>query len=565
MARELTFCEIDNIKKNTKLEIENFVWGSQCVSFSGLCFFGSLINCGNGNRGKCIITCRDIYQVENNSGHFLYIPDLDCTAITNKLDNVGIECIKLEGRRRNVQELSKIIDDIKNNNYKKEQNGYIYGESIKLNQLFETVNKRIKPIYSIKELPNITSYDVFIKYENETPKEFFNVNIDNNESENVFYVFSEYKKPFKFDKKNISIDLNINGNIVQSVLYINSKGEGKTLNDINENDYTAFEIESFVNDINMLSKNINLYKLKYTRNKENIYKISKKLYNDILKYICNDNKIVNKTVINKDFKIKNLFVETDKLDYAIKLKDVSSINIIYNLATIENLKKIKEIVNVLGNNIIYKLPLFNFKSINLLDYYKVLENKSVMFTRFSQLYETKNIKFNKKYVDYTIYVWNAETIKFLEEYKIDEITASPELCYEKNREILKGQNIQYIVAGKLPLVYTRQCFSHLFRCNNCEKNRDKVKEMVNLDKNIKFKIVCKQDYRMLITDSPMLNNFQYFKNCDNINFRYVTTDQNINEIFDTIDILKEKGYFNILKKTNTWKNSYEGNILESRC
>lgn len=165
----------------------------------------------------------------------------------------------------------------------------------------------------------------------------------------------------------------------------------------------------------------------------------------------------------------------------------------------------------------------------------------------------------------TIYVWNTETIKFLEEYKIDEITASPELCYEKNREILKGQNTQYIVAGKLPLVYTRQCFSHLFGCSNCEKNRDKVKEMINIDKNIKFKIICKQDYRMIIADSPMLNNFQYFKNCDDINFRYVTTDQTINEILDTINILKEKDYFNILKNSNTWKNSYEGNILESRC
>ncbi|MCF0125574.1 MAG: U32 family peptidase, partial [Clostridia bacterium] len=83
LARELTFDEIKNINENTRLEIENFVWGSQCISFSGLCFFGSLINCGNGNRGKCVITCRDIYQVENNEGHFLYVPDLDCTAMIN--------------------------------------------------------------------------------------------------------------------------------------------------------------------------------------------------------------------------------------------------------------------------------------------------------------------------------------------------------------------------------------------------------------------------------------------------------------------------------------------------
>lgn len=567
LARELTFDEIKKIKENTKLEIENFVWGSQCISFSGLCFFGSLINCGNGNRGKCIITCRDIYKVENNEGHFLYVPDLDCTAMLNKLDDIGIDCIKLEGRRRHTKELSNIVDDIRSSNYKKEQNGYIYGEKIKDNKLYEKINTRIKPICNIKELTNITSYDVFIKYENEIPQELLNKNFENIDNENIYYVFSEYKKNFKFDRKNISIDLTISGDIIESALYVNSKGEGKTINDIKENDYITFEIEKFIDDINKLGEDINLYKLKYIRNKKNTYKISKRLYNEILKYISNDNKnkVINKTIMNKDFKIKNLLVETDNIDYAIRLKEISSIKIIYNIATIENLKKIKEIVNVLGDNVIYKLPLFNFKSIDLNEYYKILENKSVMFTRPSQLYETKNITFDKKYIDYTIYVWNTETIKFLKEYKIDEITASPELCYEKNREILREQNIQYIIAGKLPLVYTRQCFSHLFGCNDCEKNRAKVKEIVNLDKNIKFKIICKQDYRMIIADSPMLNNFQYFENCDNINFRYVTTDQSLNEIIDTINILKERNYFNILRKTDTWKNSYEGNILESRC
>ena len=567
LARELTFDEIKKIKENTKLEIENFVWGSQCISFSGLCFFGSLINCGNGNRGKCIITCRDIYKVENNEGHFLYVPDLDCTAMLNKLDDIGIDCIKLEGRRRHTKELSNIVDDIRSSNYKKEQNGYIYGEKIKDNKLYEKINTRIKPICNIKELTNITSYDVFIKYENEIPQELLNKNFENIDNENIYYVFSEYKKDFKFDRKNISIDLTISGDIIESALYVNSKGEGKTIKDIKENDYITFEIEKFIDDINKLGEDINLYKLKYIRNKKNTYKISKRLYNEILKYISNDNKnkIINKTIMNKDFKIKNLLVEIDNIDYAIRLKEISSIKIIYNIATIENLKEIKEIVNVLGDNVIYKLPLFNFKSIDLNEYYKILENKSVMFTRPSQLYETKNITFDKKYIDYTIYVWNTETIKFLKEYKIDEITASPELCYEKNREILREHNIQYIIAGKLPLVYTRQCFSHLFGCNDCEKNRAKVKEIVNLDKNIKFKIVCKQDYRMIIADSPMLNNFQYFENCDNINFRYVTTDQSLNEIIDTINILKERNYFNILRKTDTWKNSYEGNILESRC
>ena len=106
-----------------------------------MCFFGSLINCGNGNRGKCIITCRDIYQIGDEKGHFLYVPDLDCTAMLSVLEKMNIDCIKLEGRRRAVEELSNIIDNIQKQQYNTEQNGYIYGEKVGKNKLYEKINK----------------------------------------------------------------------------------------------------------------------------------------------------------------------------------------------------------------------------------------------------------------------------------------------------------------------------------------------------------------------------------------------------------------------------------------
>jgi len=567
LARELTLNEIKAIKDNTELEIETFVWGSQCISFSGLCFFGSLINCGNGNRGKCIITCRDIYQVKNEKGHFLYVPDMDCTAMIKKLEEKNVDCIKLEGRRRNSNELSKIIDTIKKQQYNGKQNGYIYGKTLDKNKLYEKINQRIKPICNISKLQNISQYDVFLKYTNGAPEKFIFEDFEEFDEKDIYYVFSEYKKDFNFDKKNISIDLNINNAIINSILYINAKGEGTTFYDVNENDYIEFDLNRFINDINNLNKEINLYKVKYIRNEDDTYKISKKLYINILDFILNDNieKCKRSNKINEDFKIKHLLVETDKIDYAKQLMTDTSIKIIYNIVSIEELKRIDNIINELGNSVIYKLPLFNFESINLNIYLKKLENKSVMFTRTSQLFETKEIKFEKKYIDYTVYTWNKETIKFLEKYNIDEFTASPELSYEKNRGILEGKNIQYIIAGKLPLVFTRQCFSHLFGCKNCLENREEIKELINIDKNIKFKVICKSDYRMIISDTPMLNNFQYFDNCNDVNFRYVTTDQNIDEIIETIRFFKDKNYFYKLKDTEIWRNSYEGNILESRC
>lgn len=567
LARELTANEINNIKNNTELEIENFVWGSQCISFSGMCFFGSLINCGNGNRGKCIITCRDIYQIGDEKGHFLYVPDLDCTAMLSVLEKMNIDCIKLEGRRRAVEELSNIIDNIQKQQYNTEQNGYIYGEKVGKNKLYEKINRRIKPICNVRELKNISEYDVFIKYNEGTPEEFITENIESYNKEDIYYVFSEYKKDFKFDKKNISIDLKIEGDVVTSLLYVNSNGEGENFNDIQESGYVPFELKRFVKDINIINENINLYKVKYIRNQEDNYKISVNLYNKILEYIKNDN-LMNKKKkqdINKKFRVEELYVETDRLDYALELKQISQVKIIYNIASIENLKIVKRLISELGNDVIYKLPLFNFKSVSLLEYYKELESYPVMFTRLSQIYETKDLKFSKKYIDYTIYAWNMDTIKFLKKYGIDEFTASPELSYAKNNKIFNGNTVQYIIAGKLPLVYTRQCFSHLYGCENCIKNKKTEKELINVDKNIKFKIICKDDYRMIIADTPMLNNFQYFNNCNSIKFRYVTTDQEIDEIIKTINTIKEENYYEKLKNMKLWKDSYEGNILESRC
>lgn len=568
LSRELTMNEIKNIKSKTTLEIEVFVWGSQCISFSGMCFFGSLINCGNGNRGKCIITCRDFYQALNQKGHFLYVPDLNCTGMINELNRNNINCIKLEGRRRNTQELSEIIDDIKCGKVDNScQNGYIYGETLKENKLSERISSRVRPIFKANELNNISKYDVFIKYKEDVPQEIIFGDCVNFKDKNDYYVFSEFKQQFEYEKKNIMLELSIDGEIIKKVLYVNSNGEGKTIEETSQNDYYTFNLEKLVKDISDIASSINLYKVKYVRNKINKYKISRKLYLNILNIIENDraNEKNALPVNNKKFKIKNLFVETDRIDYASILKENSSIKVIYNISSTNNLKNIDTIKAQLGRNVIYKLPLFNFKSDNLYEYYEKLSNMPIMFTRPSQIYETKDIKFAKKYTDYTVYIWNSETLNFYKRYGINEFTASPELSYEKNTNIFENEKRQFIIAGKLPLVYTRQCFSNLFFCKKCNENMNNIKEIINIDKNISFDIVCKEDYRMIISKEPILNNFQFLSDFTEVSFRYVTTGQKLEEIISSIKELSEENYYGRMKETQIWNKSYEGNILESRC
>jgi hypothetical protein len=162
----------------------------------------------------------------------------------------------------------------------------------------------------------------------------------------------------------------------------------------------------------------------------------------------------------------------------------------------------------------------------------------VMFTKVSQLHSTSHIKFKKKYLDYTIYSWNKETINYFKKFDIDVFTASPELSYSQNIDIFSKNQLQIVIAGKLPLMYTRQCFSHIFNCKLC-LNNDK-KQLYNMDKKTRYNILCEDDHRIIVDDRLILNNIENINFHPGVSFRYISNDQKIEEVAYFIDKLKQK-------------------------
>ena len=557
LSRELTLEEIDNIKNNTNIELECFIWGSQCLSFSGLCFFGTLINGGGGNRGKCIITCRDIYSVNKKQGHYLYVPDMNCLNLISKLD--GIDCLKLEGRRRNPKEIKQVLNDIYNSETQYLSTGYLLGTNIKDNKLFEKINTRTKPFMKACDLENVDENDICIKYINNIPQEFSNDYSD----PNVMYIYTEIKKPYDINKKNLALDLNINKNIITEVLYMNYKGDGHTFYG-NEDDLISIDLKQMINEIEKQNKYINIYKIKYQRINDKPLKLSKKLYKQIVEYILEDCKIIEHTIKNNNIKLNELYLDTTDINVIDSYINDSFIKIIYDIGTISNLKNIEKVINKFGDKIIYKLPLFNWKSENIIPYLELLKDKEVMFTRFSQIYLCKNITFKKKYTDYTIYIWNKKTLQYLKQNDFKEFTASPELSYETNKNILENEETQVIVGGKLPLVYTRNCFNHLFGCTNCKNNQCNKKNIKNVDKDLNFEILCNDDYRYILNKDPMLNDYSKVNVSNNTKFRYLTFGQTKEEINNSIECFKKNNYYKELTQNEFWKNSYECNLFEGK-
>ena len=277
-----------------------------------------------------------------------------------------------------------------------------------------------------------------------------------------------------------------------------------------------------------------------------------------------DCKSEKQIIINNKMKLKNIYLETKELSVIDEFLNDDFVKIIYDISTVNNLKKIEKVIKKYNNNIIYKLPLFNWKSENLKPYLKLLQNQEIMFTRLTQIYLCKDIEFKKRYTDYTVYIWNKNTLRYLKENNIDEFTASPELSYEINKSIFETNSIQVIIGGKMPLVYTRNCFSHLFGCQKCKNNQNNIKNIKNKDKNLDFEILCNDDYRYILNKEPILNDYSKVNLNNNTSFRYISLGQDIESVKNTIKALKNDNYYKELRKQQYWENSYECNLLEGK-
>lgn len=108
LSRELSTNEIEYICKNSKIEIECFVHGALCISYSGQCLFSSMIGGRSGNRGKCAQPCRLHYELLENdkkidSGHLLSTRDLCGLDFIPFFIKAGVSCLKIEGRMKSAQ------------------------------------------------------------------------------------------------------------------------------------------------------------------------------------------------------------------------------------------------------------------------------------------------------------------------------------------------------------------------------------------------------------------------------------------------------------------------------
>lgn len=137
LSRETNIESIKAIRENTDIELEAFVHGALCSSFSGQCLFSSFIGRRSGNRGRCAQPCRMFYELYDksgkvNSGYLLSTKEMCTIGILKDMMEAGISSFKIEGRARRSEYVSLAV-----RSYRKAIDDILEGKDIKENILID--------------------------------------------------------------------------------------------------------------------------------------------------------------------------------------------------------------------------------------------------------------------------------------------------------------------------------------------------------------------------------------------------------------------------------------------
>ena len=504
LARETSISKIKEIKEKTNIDIEIFIHGALCVSYSGQCLMSSLIGNRSGNRGTCAGSCRQSYSIvdENNNiilnnKYPLSMKDLCSLENLKTLLDIGVTSLKIEGRMKSssyvytVVKLYRLAIDsyYKNNNiYIDEKELYnlkkIFNREFTKGFLFDEENNKVinmkRPNHQGVEIGKVINYKnnvATIKLNDEinindglriVGKKDIGVNVNN------FYINS---KLVKTAKKGDIITIKVNDKVEKDdkvLLTLDSKLNEEINNIISSNQrkvlvkakfiakedkQITFELTDFINKVVVISENKVTKDLNKPITKEEIKEKLNKIKDTVYKYESldieiDDNIFIPLNIIN-DLKRKAFEELNNKRLYKIPYKrceykrNVKSypkeklLNIlIFKDENIDSLKKKYDYIYSSNNidNTILLLP-------RVIDKYKENYNKDVLVGDIGY--------FNKHKVcitDTSFNVVNSYTVAFLHSLGAERVTLSYELTKKQIEILINAYEERYKAHPNLELV-----------------------------------------------------------------------------------------------------------------
>lgn len=504
LARETSISKIKEIKEKTNIDIEIFIHGALCVSYSGQCLMSSLIGNRSGNRGTCAGSCRQSYSIvdENNNiilnnKYPLSMKDLCSLENLKTLLDIGVTSLKIEGRMKSssyvytVVKLYRLAIDsyYKNNNiYIDEKELYnlkkIFNREFTKGFLFDEENNKVinmkRPNHQGVEIGKVINYKnnvATIKLNDEinindglriVGKKDIGVNVNN------FYINS---KLVKTAKKGDIITIKVNDKVEKDdkvLLTLDSKLNEEINNIISSNQrkvlvkakfiakedkQITFELTDFINKVVVISENKVTKALNKPITKEEIKEKLNKIKDTVYKYESldieiDDNIFIPLNIIN-DLKRKAFEELNNKRLYKISYKrceykrNVKSypkeklLNIlIFKDEDIDSLKKKYDYIYSSNNidNTILLLP-------RVIDKYKENYNKDVLVGDIGYFNKHKGC-----ITDTSFNVVNSYTVAFLHSLGAERVTLSYELTKKQIEILINAYEERYKAHPNLELV-----------------------------------------------------------------------------------------------------------------
>ena len=188
LAREASCEEIKKVK-DTGIEVETFIHGAMCTSFSGKCVLSNYMTLRDSNRGGCAQVCRWNFTVENNPDLTITPKDLNMIPFIKEEIDMGIDSFKIEGRMRSIYYVATVIDCYRRMIDAAQNNTLTPGlERYYLNILNRCANRESTPQFYDK-LPGVNE-QYFNGREEISNQDFLGLVVDYDEKNNMAIVES---------------------------------------------------------------------------------------------------------------------------------------------------------------------------------------------------------------------------------------------------------------------------------------------------------------------------------------------------------------------------------------
>lgn len=515
LARELSLEQINNLK--TDIEKEVFVHGALCICYSGCCLMSSLNGSRSGNRGKCAGPCRLPYKlikngktIKTNGNYLLSTRELNTSKKIKEILNSNVDSLKIEGRMKSpeyVAFITKMYRNLIDNN--KEENEedlkklfnrkFTEGHLFKTQKLMNTkspnhigipigkvleINKKIK----IKLYEDLNQNDG-IRFKN------------SNKGMIVNKLYNEKGLLINKANKNdiIYLDNKINLKKIDEVLKTTDYLLEEKLKNYDEKKLTInIEVKAFKNKPLSITFKHNNYRVKKQGNTIK-QSITSPLSKDQIKEKLGK-------LGNTPFKLDNIKIEMDN-DIFIPIKELNEIrralideiieektktnrtlpNINFQKSSKEN-KEATISAFVTNENqfqvVLNKVNNIYTDNFNLYQKYKdkifyktdrtayilpEFKDENLLVTNLGDI--NKYPKNNNCIGDYFLNITNSQSINFLKEQGIKNITISPETPLETIKEIKDKENFEMIVYGTLEVMVMNHCVIKENDKCDCKNNK----------------------------------------------------------------------------------------------